>query len=175
VKVAGSDVDLGDVSMLSPCDIFVRVSTSSGAPIPGAVVVTSHFIPSQGVTDRRGRIRIPGRNRTETLRVSAGGFLDTWHDVEVPERVRRIETPVVLVRPARLLVRAVGRDGRPVPVLVPERDDLTARASGPGEIVLTSVPPGPLSLVLKDREGRSATLRTTLREGEIRVETVTLE
>jgi hypothetical protein len=161
--------------MLSPCDLWVRATTSRGAPVPGAVVVTSHFIPSQGVTDPRGRVRLPGRNRTETLRVTARGFLDAWHEVVVPDRVRRIETPVTLLRPASLLVRAVGRDGRPVPVLVPDLDDVVVRAAGPGEILLTRVPPGPLSLDLADREGRSGTLRITLEEGENRVETVVLE
>jgi hypothetical protein len=175
VDVREEDVDLEDVRLMAPCDLTVLVTTSDGAPVPGAQVETSYLVPAKGVTDEGGRILLPGRNRDEVLRVRAEGFLDGWKEVEIPDDRRRMEEVVRLLRPARILIRALDRNGRAAPVLLPDRDDLTLSPEGPGEILVTDLPPGPLELGLEDRDGRKGVLRTIVREGEVRVETVVLE
>ena len=169
----GRDADLGDVRMPPPAEIVVRVLTSGDAPVRGAVVESAQLVSAKALTDETGVAVLPGRNEEETLKVHAEGFVDAWPEVKVRPEDDRVEILVRLFRPARLLVRAVDKEGLPAPVAPPR--GLAARAGGPGEIVIDGLAPGPFELELEDREGRAGTLRTVLLEGESRIETLVLE
>jgi protocatechuate 3,4-dioxygenase beta subunit len=170
---AGEVVDLGDVRMRPPATMAVRVIDSAGAPVCGAVVESALLVSAVAVTDAAGLALLPGRNEEETLRVHAEGFLDAWPEVSVPEDAERVDVTVRLFRPARLLVRVVDREGRPVEVEPPRT--IQARAGGPGEILVDGLSPGPFELAIEDRAERTGTLKTLLLEGESRVETLVVE
>ena len=173
VKVTKEGADLGDLRMVAPAEIDIRVVTSAGVPVPAALVETSYLVAAKGLTDGEGRIVLPGTNAEEMLRARAPGFLDAWQEITIPDDRERISTTLELLRPARLLIRAVDRSGRPVPVIVPR--DQEARRQGPGEFSLENLPPGPLELEVSDRAGRTGRVEEILTEGESRVVTVVLD
>jgi hypothetical protein len=66
--------------------------------------------------------------------------------------------------------------GVDVEVEVPADTDLTIRRGDIGSrLVLEDLPPGPIQLTLKDRDGREVEFRTVVKEGEDRAETVLFE
>jgi hypothetical protein len=169
----GEVADLGDVRMRPPAEVSVRVIDSAGAPIRGAVVESALLVSAAAATDVAGFARLPGRNETETLRVRAEGFLDAWPEVRIAGEDDRVDVTVRLFRPARLLVRVVDREGRPVAADLPR--GIQARPGGPGEIIVEGLSPGPFEMEVEDRAERTGTLRTLLVEGETRVETLVVE
>jgi hypothetical protein len=173
VDLEEEGADLGDLPMIAPAEIDVRVVTSAGVPVPGALVETSYLVSAKGLTDVEGRIVLPGTNEEERLRARAPGYLDAWQEVNIPDDRERISVTLELLRPARLLIRALDRSGRPVPVIVPRDQD--AFRQGPGEFSLENLPPGPLELVVEDRAGRKGHVSEVLAEGESRVVTVVLD
>lgn len=173
VDLPAAGLDLGEVRMRAPADLHVLVTTSRGAPVPGAVVETSILVASKAMTDNSGRVRLPGRNEEEVLRVRAEGYLDSWQDVRIPDERRRVETTVKLYRPGSLLIRAVDREGRPVEVEPPR--DLESRSAGPGMLLIPKLSPGPVTIEFTDGTGRRATLHTVVLEGSSRSETVVFE
>jgi hypothetical protein len=169
----GEVADLGDVRMRPPAEVSVRVIDSAGAPIRGAVVESALLVSAAAATDVAGFARLPGRNETETLRVRAEGFLDAWPEVRIGGEDDRVDVTARLFRPARLLVRVVDREGRPVAADLPR--GIQARPGGPGEIIVEGLPPGPFEMEVEDRAERTGLLRTLLVEGETRIETLVVE
>ncbi len=175
IEVGEKDVDLGDIALQAPSDLRILVVNRTDRPVAGAHVETSYLVAAKGLTDAAGRITLPGTEASDLLRVRADGYLDAWQEISVsPDRYRE-DVVVRLTRAARLLVRVVDGEGRPAPVLLPDREDLAAHRVGPGQLVLDGLPPGLLEIELSDREGRRGTLRTWIREGDDRVERVVLE
>jgi len=172
LDVPEGGVDLGDVTMLPPCDLHVLVVTSAGRPVEHALVETSILVAAKGATDSSGRVVLPGTNPEEVLRVGAPGFLDTWHDVIVPDEARAMPVTVTLYRPARLLLRTVDPEGKPVDVVESDGPDL--QRVGPGTYVIKDLPPGPLKISLTGREGQKGLLLIVLFEGEEWTETTIL-
>ncbi len=173
VRAGAEPVDLGDVPLLPPCEVSVGVVDSAGRPIPGAVVESALLVSAKAATDGEGQVSLPGRNREETLRVHAEGYLDAWPEVSVPDDRLRVEVTARLFRPARLLVRVTDRDGRPVSAKAP--GGLEASYPGPGEVLFPGLAPGPFEVVLTDREGRTAAIHAVLVEGEDRVQAAVVE
>ncbi len=172
LDVTGEGVDLGDVRMLPPCDLHILVVTSTGAPVRHALVETSILVAAKGATDAAGRVILPGTNPEEILRISAPGFIDTWHEITVPDSTRAMEVTAILYRPARVTLRTVDGEGRPVEIAESDGPDL--HRVGPGAYEVRDLPPGPLQISLTGREGREGLLQTIVLEGEERMETVTL-
>jgi hypothetical protein len=172
LTVPAKGVDLGDVAMLPPCDLKVLVVDSAGAPVSGALVETSLLVASKGSTGAGGTVTLPGTNAEESLRVNAPGYLDTWHDVVIPDEARTLPVRVVLYRPARLLLRAVDEQGAPVEVL--ESDGPDFHRVGPGTYVMEDLPPGALEISLSGHNGRVGHLMTVFAEGEEKVLSVVL-
>ncbi len=172
LDVPEGGVDLGDMPMLPPCDLHILVVTSSGMPVEHALVETSILVAAKAATDASGRVVLPGTNAEETLRVGAPGFLDTWHEIVVPDETRAMPVTVTLYRPARLLLRTVDPEGKSVDVVESDGPDL--QRVGPGTYVIKNLHPGPLKINLTGREGRKGQLQAVLSEGEERAETVIL-
>jgi hypothetical protein len=174
VEVPAGGLDLGDVTMSGPCALSVLVTTSAGEPIPGAFVTTTYRVAAKGVTNGAGRITLPGTEDREALKARADGYLDGWVEIRVAEGERRQVVPIRLLRPARLLVRTVDGAGRAVSVRVPQREDFDALVVRTGELLLSRLAPGDLSVEITDQRGRTGTLHHTVKEGEEAVATVIL-
>jgi hypothetical protein len=169
ITVTEEGFELGTVKLLSPADLLIRVTTSDGAPVARAEVRTTYRVEARGMTDPAGRITLPGTEPAEMLRVRATGLLDGWQDVRLPDESYREEIQVVMFRPARIVVRAVDPADRPVHLLEPLEAEVNVMQLRSDQLLLTDVPPGPLTLDLTDRDGRKGTLELTVTEGEERM------
>jgi hypothetical protein len=175
IVVPPEGIDVGVARLLAPSDLHIRVTASDGMPLAGAEARTTYRVEARGVTDRAGRLLLPGTEPSELLRVRASGFLDAWEEIRLTEDSYREEIHVILHRPARVVVRGVDREGRPVHFVEPEDTELEVLMMRPDQFLLTGVPPGPLALELTDRRGRKGRLTMQVPEGEQRNVTVTLE
>ncbi|MEN8151369.1 MAG: carboxypeptidase-like regulatory domain-containing protein [Planctomycetota bacterium] len=172
VPTEGNDV--GIVCLQAPCDLHIRVTAGGGVPVRGAEVRTTYRVEARGVTDGAGYLLLPGTEPSEMLRVRAPGYLDTWEEIRLAEDSWRQELNVRLFRPARIVVRAVDSEGRPVHLLEPGDTDLEVLMLRSDQLLLRDVPPGPVTLPLADRAGRTGELAIDVAEGEERTVTVTL-
>jgi hypothetical protein len=174
IFVTRDGYDLGTVKLLSPADLVIRVTTSDGAPVARAEVRTTYRVEARGMTDPAGRITLPGTEPAEMLRVRATGLLDGWQDVRLPDESYREEIHVTMYRPARIVLRAVDEADRPVHLLEPVEAEVNVMQLRSDQLLLTDVPPGPLTLDLTDRDGRKGKLEITVTEGEERMVKVVL-
>jgi len=174
IVVPPEGIDTGTARLLAPCDLHIRVFASDGVPLAGAEVRTTYRVEARGVTDGSGRRLLPGTEPSELLRVRAIGYLDGWEEIRLTDDSYREEIHVELHRPARIIVRAVDGEGRPVHLLEPRDTDLCVLMLRTDQLLLTEVPPGPLVLELEGRAGRKGELRIDVPEGEQQNVTVTL-
>jgi len=175
IVVPPEGIDVGVAQLLAPSDLHIRVTASDGMPLVGAEVRTTYRVEARGVTDSAGRLLLPGTEPSELLRVRAPGYLDAWDEIRLTEGSYREEIHVVIYRPARVIVRGVDREGRPVHFREPEETELDVLMLRPDQFLLTEVPPGPLSIDLTDRTGRKGRLALEVTEGRQHNVKVTLE
>jgi hypothetical protein len=174
IVVPPEGIDVGVARLLAPCDLHIRVTAGDGVPVGGAEVRTTYRVEARGVTDGAGYLVLPGTEPSEMLRVRATGYLDAWEEIRLTEDSYRQELHVRIFRPARIVVRAVDAEGRPVYLREPDDTDLEVLQLRRDQLLLSDVPPGPLTLELADRAGRTGTLAIDVAEGEERTVTVTL-